>query len=81
MRRASAADAISRRGFLTRNALALAVGATAGGCPFAAVTRLHERGIIATVTPYAERYVRFAPSMRNLPEEIETVLREVHQLR
>jgi isopenicillin-N epimerase len=52
-----------------------------GLSPFAAVTRLHERGIIATVTPYAERYVRFAPSMRNLPEEIETVLREVHQLR
>jgi hypothetical protein len=28
-----------------------------------------------------ERYVRFAPSMRNLPEETETVLREVRQLR
>lgn len=51
-----------------------------GLSPFAAVTRLRERGIIATVTPYAARYLRFAPSVRNTLEEIATVLREVRGL-
>lgn len=46
----------------------------------AAVTRLHERGVIATVTPYAERLVRFAPSIRNAPQEVETALAVIRQL-
>lgn len=49
--------------------------------PFAAVRRLLERRIVATVTPYAERHVRLAPSMRNSPAEIDAVLREIHALR
>lgn len=48
--------------------------------PFTAVNRLHERHIVATVTPYAERYVRLAPSIRNSPAEIEAVLSEVRAL-
>jgi isopenicillin-N epimerase len=49
--------------------------------PFAAVSRLRKRNVIGTVTPYAERYVRFAPSIRNSPAEVESVLREVRALR
>ncbi|OGB23592.1 MAG: hypothetical protein A3I66_24015 [Burkholderiales bacterium RIFCSPLOWO2_02_FULL_57_36] len=49
--------------------------------PFAAVNRLRKRHVIATVTPYAVRYVRLAPSIRNSPAEVEAVLREVHALR
>lgn len=49
--------------------------------PFAVVTRLYERGIVSTVTPYAERLVRFAPSIRNTAEEVDAVLREVRALR
>lgn len=44
-------------------------------CPFEAVLRLREHRTVATVTPYAERLLRFAPGIRNSPEEIETVLR------
>lgn len=48
--------------------------------PFAAVARLRQRNVIATVTPYAVRHVRLAPSIRNSPAEVEAVLREVHAL-
>lgn len=51
-----------------------------GMSPFDAVARLRERSIIATVTPYAERHVRLAPSIRNSPEEIEEVLKAVREL-
>ena len=49
--------------------------------PFAAVRRLLRRHVVATVTPYAVRHVRLAPSIRNSPAEIEAVLREIHALR
>jgi isopenicillin-N epimerase len=49
--------------------------------PFTAVNRLRRRNVIGTVTPYAVRHVRFAPSIRNSPAEVEAVLREVHALR
>ncbi len=49
--------------------------------PFAAVSRLRQRHVIASVTPYAVRHVRLAPSIRNSPAEVEAVLREVHALR
>lgn len=51
-----------------------------GMSPYTAVTRLRERRVIATVTPYAERYVRLAPSIRNSPTEVEAVLREIRAL-
>jgi isopenicillin-N epimerase len=47
---------------------------------WAAADRLRERGIIATVTPYAVRYARLTPSIRNSPEEIEAALRVVRDL-
>jgi isopenicillin-N epimerase len=51
-----------------------------GMSPFVAVAHLREHGVVATVTPYAERHARFSPSIRNTPEEVETVLREVRAL-
>lgn len=48
--------------------------------PWAAVDRLRERHVVATVTPYATRYVRLAPSIRNTPHEVDAVLAEVHAL-
>lgn len=44
------------------------------------VTRLHTRGIVASVTPYATRYARLAPSLLTSPEEVNTTLREVENL-
>lgn len=51
-----------------------------GMSPYAAVNRLRERGVIATVTPYAARYVRLAPSIRNSPAEVDAVLRQIRTL-
>jgi len=48
--------------------------------PYAAVRRLRAQHIIATVTPYAARYVRLGPSMRNSPAEVDAVLRELRAL-
>jgi len=48
--------------------------------PWTAVRRLREAGIVATVTPYAERYLRFSPSVRNSPAEIDRALRAVRAL-
>jgi selenocysteine lyase/cysteine desulfurase len=51
------------------------------GQPSAAVViRLRERGIIASVAPYAVPRARLTPCIRNTPAEIETVLREIHAL-
>ncbi len=51
-----------------------------GTTPEEVVTRLRERRIIASVTPYAIRYARLAPSLLTSPEEIDTALREVRAL-
>lgn len=51
-------------------------GLTAGSV----VRRLDDRGVVATVTPYAVRHVRMAPSIRNTPEEIDTALATVEEL-
>jgi selenocysteine lyase/cysteine desulfurase len=51
-----------------------------GRSPFAAVSALLERGFVATVTPYAVEYLRFAPSIRNTPEEIDAALGAVREL-
>ena len=51
-----------------------------GLSPEQVVTRLHERGIVASVTPYATRYARLAPSLLTAPEEVDTTLRAVGDL-
>ena len=51
-----------------------------GKKPEAVVQRLRERKVVATTTPYAIRYVRFAPSIRNTAEEVEVVLREMRRV-
>ena len=48
--------------------------------PFEAAGRLNGKGVVATVTPYAERYVRFAPSILNLPSDVERALGAVRDL-
>ena len=52
----------------------------AGLSPDAVVARLLDRRIVATTTPYTPSYARLAPGLMNSPEEVETVLREVHAL-
>jgi isopenicillin-N epimerase len=51
-----------------------------GLSPGAAVSRLRERRIIASVAPYAVPHVRLTPCFRNTPAEIETVLQEIRAL-
>ena len=48
--------------------------------PQAVVTRLRERRIIATVTPYATSYARLTPSLLNTPAEVDAALRAVRAL-
>jgi isopenicillin-N epimerase len=49
--------------------------------PGEVVGRLDERGIVASVTPYATQYVRFGPSILNTPAEIEEVVAAISELR
>ncbi|GGB61912.1 class V aminotransferase [Blastomonas aquatica] len=51
-----------------------------GLSPNAAVARLRERKIIASVAPYAIPHVRLTPSIRNTPAEIDEVLRVIRQM-
>ena len=51
-----------------------------GLSPSAAVMRLRERRIIASVAPYAVPHARLTPCLANTPQEIETVLQEVRSL-
>lgn len=53
----------------------------AGLKPDQVVRRLRERGIVASVTPYATQYARVAPGLLNSPEEIETVLKAIDELK
>jgi selenocysteine lyase/cysteine desulfurase len=48
--------------------------------PAEVVARLHERAIIASVTPYATRYARLSPSLLTSPEEVNKTLREIGNL-
>ena len=48
--------------------------------PWDAVARLRDEGIIASVTPYAVRYVRLTPSIRNTPEEVDRTLAAIRKL-
>ena len=43
----------------------------------AVVRMLRARGIIASVAPYFTAHIRLTPSIRNTPEEVEAVLREI----
>ena len=52
----------------------------AGMTPFDAVKRLRLRRVIGTVTPYATRHVRLAPSIRNSPAEVDAALGEIRAL-
>jgi isopenicillin-N epimerase len=51
-----------------------------GMAPRAVVEKLRVRGIVGSVTPYATKYVRLAPSLINSPKEIETTLEEIRKL-
>ncbi|MGH7570642.1 MAG: aminotransferase class V-fold PLP-dependent enzyme [Gemmatimonadota bacterium] len=51
-----------------------------GMAAWAAVNALRSRDIVATVTPYAIEHLRFSPSIRNTPEEVEAGLRAVRDL-
>lgn len=44
------------------------------------VSRLWERKIVATTTPYAVSHARLTPSIRNSPQEIDVALREIQAL-
>jgi selenocysteine lyase/cysteine desulfurase len=46
----------------------------------AAVRRLRERRIIASVSPYAVPHVRLTPSIVNTPEEVDAAAREIRAL-
>jgi len=49
-----------------------------GHDPSEFVSRLYTRArIVASVTPYSERYVRLGPSMLNTPNEVDRVVRAV----
>ncbi|MBM4439789.1 MAG: aminotransferase class V-fold PLP-dependent enzyme [Candidatus Rokubacteria bacterium] len=52
-----------------------------GRSAHAAVQALRDRGIVATVTPYAELHVRMAPSIYNTPDDVDRALRAVRALR
>jgi hypothetical protein len=46
----------------------------------AVVDRLAERGVVASVTPYATEYVRMGPCVANSPEDAESALRAVRSV-
>jgi len=52
----------------------------AGLSPEAVVKRLHDRGIVASTTPYAVSHARLAPGLLNSPAEIERALAEIAAL-
>ncbi len=49
--------------------------------PRTVVEKLRQRGIVGSVTPYTTQYARLAPSLLNSPNEIETTLAEIRNLR
>ena len=45
------------------------------------VARMYDRArIVASVTPYAARYVRLGPSILNSPEDVDLALRTIRGL-
>jgi isopenicillin-N epimerase len=69
---------------VTPRAPALAAGIVCfeveGMTPRQVVRRLGERGVIATVTPYAVQYARITPGLLNNEAEIERALAEIRAL-
>jgi isopenicillin-N epimerase len=53
----------------------------AGMQPRQVVEKLRQRGIVGSVTPYATKYARLAPSLVNSTAEIEKTLGEIRSLR
>jgi selenocysteine lyase/cysteine desulfurase len=53
----------------------------AGRDPAGVVSRLASRGIVASVTPYATRYVRLGPGIVNTPEQVDAAVRAIAALR
>jgi selenocysteine lyase/cysteine desulfurase len=52
----------------------------AGHDPAAVVQRLATRRIVASVTPYAQRYVRLGPGIVNTPAEVDAAVRAIASL-
>jgi selenocysteine lyase/cysteine desulfurase len=52
----------------------------AGRDPAEVVSRLASRGIVASVTPYAARYVRLGPGIVNTPEHVDAAVRAIAAL-
>lgn len=48
-----------------------------GVSPEEVVTRMHDKGIIMSATPYRDSYARFAPSLINNENEIDQALSEI----
>ena len=48
---------------------------------YTAVVALRQSGIVASVTPYAQQYLRFGPSMVTTPEQMDRVVDAVRLLR
>jgi selenocysteine lyase/cysteine desulfurase len=48
--------------------------------PGEVVARLASRGIVASVTPYATRYVRLGPGIVNTPEHVDAAVRAIRRL-
>jgi selenocysteine lyase/cysteine desulfurase len=48
--------------------------------PQVVVERLHERKVIATVTPYATAYARLAAGLLNSEDQVDRVIEEVRAL-
>ncbi|MBS0156264.1 MAG: aminotransferase class V-fold PLP-dependent enzyme [Nitrospira sp.] len=53
----------------------------AGLSPRQVVDQLRQHSIVGSVTPYATKYARLAPSLLNSPKDIETTLEEIRRLR
>jgi selenocysteine lyase/cysteine desulfurase len=51
-----------------------------GKDPFEFVEKLHEKKIAASVTPYKKWYVRLAPSLVTLEDEVEKTLDTIENL-
>jgi selenocysteine lyase/cysteine desulfurase len=52
----------------------------AGREPSEVVARLASKGIVASVTPYATRYVRFGPGIVNTPEHVDAAAKAIAAL-
>jgi selenocysteine lyase/cysteine desulfurase len=76
---------IPRVRLVTPDAAALSAGlvclAVSSRDPGEVVARLYDQArIVASVTPYAERYVRLGPSILNSPEDVDLALRTIRAL-